>query len=216
VVVTLRGRKANPNDNSIIASPSAGATGLAAGRTKAPSQPLKESESAPRALKGAPGQNAALGPGAPKPGSSSASPGDTLRRKGKEYRSLQAGKSVYRSDKDGITDLSDSLHGFRQPAAMTPEQRRVVIEKLKLSQALMAKLAAFRKVKGAKPEVMEVQVWLNAWPSDGLTKLRSAGFTFAAALTPHRLLLGAISMDKLDALLSLPFVGRVETPKFRW
>ena len=51
---------------------------------------------------------------------------------------------------------------------MTPEERRAALEQTKLSPALKAKLTAFRKAKGAKPEVLEVQVWLNALPADGL------------------------------------------------
>jgi hypothetical protein len=187
------------------------------------SHTLKKSESARGAQKGDPGQNTGLALGTPKPGNSPASPGDTLGRKGKEARSLQTGKSNYRSDKDGLAGVvksfegekQPSFEGLKQPAPMTPEERRAALEQTKLSPALQAKLTAFRKAKGAKPEVLEVQVWLNALPSDGMTKLKSIGFRLAATLTPNRLLLGTISIAKLDALLSLSFVRGVESPKFK-
>jgi hypothetical protein len=98
---------------------------------------------------------------------------------------------------------------------MTPEQRRAALEAAKLSPALRAKLAAFRKAKGAKAETVEVQVWVSGLPQDALAKLTERGFSLEATLTPRRLLLGAIALDKLDAILRLPFVRGVETPKFR-
>ena len=150
---------------------------MAAGRSKAPPQSRKESESARHALRGGSGQDAELGTGAPKPGSSAASRGDTLGRNGKESKSLHAGMPLYRSNVTQLSDSIESLDGAIQQKPLTPEQRRDALEQAKLSPALIAKLAAFRRAKSAKPEVVEVQVWVNALPSDGLTKLKSLVFT---------------------------------------
>ena len=169
------------------------------------------------------GESAALGlqvdraaqrPAAPKPLSASASLSESLGRKGKEYKSLQAGKSIALSDSIQQQTGNGFIALRKQPAA-TPEERRATLEQSKLAPALMAKLAAFRKAKGAKPEVVEVQVWVNALPPDGLAKLNSLGFNVAATLTPRRLLFGTISLSKLDDLLKLPFVQLVEPPRFK-
>ena len=138
---------------------------------------------------------------------------------GKVSRSATLGKTLASSLADQMSAVSESIDGEKRPAKPTPEERRAALESSKLSSTLRAKLAAFRKVKGGKmvgkPEMVEVQVWLGALPADGLSKLKAMGFTLSATLTPNRLLLGAISIDKLDALLTLSFVRGVESPKFR-
>ena len=146
---------------------------------------------------------------------SSVSHSANLGRKAKESRSPQADKFGYRLSKDRVTDFNDSIDGTRAPAAMTPQERRAALEQAKLSPALREKLAAFRKSKGSKPEVVEVQVWVNGLTSEGLAKLKSLGFALTATLTPHRLLLGSIALDKLDAMLNLPSIQLVEIPKFK-
>ena len=95
---------------------------------------------------------------------------------------------------------------------MMLEQRRVAIEQAKLAPPLIKKLEAYRKAKRAKPEVVEVQVWISNLPPGRLAKLKSFGFTFTASLTPNRLL-GTVALDRLDAMLQGPFVWRVESPK---
>ena len=194
---------------------SGGVAGAPGGGMKARSQSLKESESARQALKGDNGRAAGSSLGTAKPQSSSASSGDRLGRMAKESKSPLAGKPIYRSDKNQLAYGFDSIEGAIQRTPMMPEERRAALEQAKLSPALMSKLAAFRKAKGTKPEAVEVQVWVSGLPWDGLNKLKSLGFTLAATLTPHRLLLGTVALDKLDAMLKLPFVQRVETPKFR-
>jgi hypothetical protein len=51
-------------------------------------------------------------------------------------------------------------------------------------------------------------------PADAMAKLKKLGFSLEATLTPNRLLLGTISLDKLDDLLKLTYVLGVELPKF--
>jgi hypothetical protein len=62
---------------------------------------------------------------------------------------------------------------------------------------------------------VEVQVWLDALPADGQQKLRALGFELAATLRPGRLLLGTVAVERLEALAALPWVRRVEPPRFR-
>lgn len=62
---------------------------------------------------------------------------------------------------------------------------------------------------------VEVQVWLDSLPPDGLQKLRSLGFELAATLRPGKLLLGTVAVERLEALAALSWVRRVEPPRFR-
>ena len=63
--------------------------------------------------------------------------------------------------------------------------------------------------------MVEVQVWVNSLPPTGLAKLKALGFKLEATLTPGRLLLGTVALDKLDEMLKLSFVRRVESPKYQ-
>jgi hypothetical protein len=108
-----------------------------------------------------------------------------------------------------------------------------MVEHSKLSPPLLAKLEAFRKSKGAptapasrasalpkrdganaQKEVIEVEIWVNGATAANLAKLKSLGFKSETTLVPGRLLLGTVSLDKLDSLLKLGFVQLVELPKF--
>jgi Ca-activated chloride channel family protein len=62
---------------------------------------------------------------------------------------------------------------------------------------------------------VEVQVWVQNLPADGLKRLKSLGFELAASLTPNRLLLGTADVKKLEEMAELEFVLRIEPPKFR-
>lgn len=61
---------------------------------------------------------------------------------------------------------------------------------------------------------IDVQIWLNALPADGLVKLKALGFDLSATLTPKKLLLGTLPVTRLDALAALSFVRRIEPPSF--
>ena len=73
--------------------------------------------------------------------------------------------------------------------------------------------------KAGMPEVEKgrvvIQVWLSQLPPDGLKKLKALGFELAATLTPNKLILGTFPMERLDALVELEFVRRVEVPQFK-
>jgi Ca-activated chloride channel family protein len=111
-------------------------------------------------------------------------------------------------------------------AKLAPEARLAALRRAKLDPALIG-LADKVKAEGTNdslkkaglPEVekgrVTVQVWLNSMPADALTKLKAAGFTLAATLQPKRLLLGSIDVGKLDALVELGFVARVEPPSMK-
>lgn len=62
---------------------------------------------------------------------------------------------------------------------------------------------------------MEVQIWLRQMPADGLKKLRELGFQLAEELRPGKLLLGTLPAAKLEELAKLPWVVRIEKPRFR-
>jgi len=111
-------------------------------------------------------------------------------------------------------------------ARMAPEERRQTLRVVKLAAALRGLAERVRK-EGAggslqKPGVptvtkglVEVQVWVRDLPPDGLAKLKAAGFTLAAELRKGVLLLGTADVKKLDALIELGFVRRVEPPRMR-
>lgn len=195
---------------------SASALGAVGGGGLGPSNALKKNENSPLVLSVDPAR-ASFGEkgdkGEAKLRTGAAEIGDLMGRKGKDVATLHAGKPVRRSvTEERVRDAP--LNGEKQLAAMKPEERRAVIEQAKLAPALIAKLQSSRKAKGAKPEVVEIQVWINNVPLGGLAKLKALGFTLAVTVTPSRLLIGTIALDKLDEMLKLTFVQRVEPPKY--
>jgi hypothetical protein len=102
--------------------------------------------------------------------------------------------------------------------AMKPADRRAALLQAKLDPALRAIAKKARETKpkaGSKPEDVTVQIWFNRLPSDGLKQLKALGFKPAATLLSGKLILGAISAQKLEKLVELSFVSRIEPPKFR-
>lgn len=134
---------------------------------------------------------------------------------------------------DAFMDLSDGASsrmdeaiiagkpaGAKALSLMKAEERIATLERLKMHLALRG-LAPQVKEKGVAGTLhtkavqvdkgrVEIQVALNSLPKDGLAKLKTLGFTLDATLTPGRLLLGSISVDKLDALAELTFVRRID------
>lgn len=106
--------------------------------------------------------------------------------------------------------------GKKALAQMKPEERRALLAEEKLAPALRAAAAKARRAEATKADraPVEVQVWLNELPPDGLARLKALGFSLGATLRPGTLLLGTIAPEKLDALVELSFVRRVEPPRF--
>jgi Ca-activated chloride channel family protein len=106
---------------------------------------------------------------------------------------------------------------LKQLAALKPEERVKVLRAAKLSADLRTKVESVEKArKGGLTtikDVVEVQIWLNKLPPDGLTKLKALGFDLSATLLPNKLALGTVDTAKLDALIELAFVRKIETPK---
>ncbi len=109
---------------------------------------------------------------------------------------------------------------------LAPESRRELLRNAKLATALRNLPEVFAKEgkdgkldKPGVPKVekgrVEVQIWLNALPDDGLAKLKDLGFDLGATLIKDKLLLGSIPVAKLDSLLDLGFVRRLEPPRIR-
>ncbi len=103
----------------------------------------------------------------------------------------------------------DAADFAKKLEAMKPEDRKTTLRRLKLAPSLQK--TPLPNVKNGK---IEVQIWLTDLPEDGIKKLKTAGFDLAATLTPTKLLLGTLDVSKLDALLELSFVRRVEPPSF--
>nr|MDQ2732923.1 VWA domain-containing protein [Armatimonadota bacterium] len=132
-------------------------------------------------------------------------------------------------DRDGAlldeSVLSDSPAGQKRLETMKPEDRLALLQKLKLDAKLQGLAAAVKKEgvggtlhKTGLPDVdkgrVEVQIWLNELPADGLARLKALGFNLELALQPGKLLVGTVSVDQLDALIALPFVRHIEPPRF--
>jgi Ca-activated chloride channel family protein len=125
------------------------------------------------------------------------------------------------------TDIAaGTAEGQKRLDAMKPEARRALLAQVKLAPALrgLADKVAKEGTNGSldKPGVpkvekgrVEVQIWLNSLPPEGLAKLKALDFALSATLTPNKLLLGTVAVDKLDALVELSFVRRVEPPRFK-
>lgn len=147
----------------------------------------------------------------------------------------QIGQGLLYEDGDGSAPRMDATQrevaegteaGQKRLTAMKPEERRALLSQVKLAAALRG-LAEKVKKEGSGgslntaglPKVeksrVEVQIWLNALPADGLMKLKQLGFELVATLTPNKLLLGTLPVERLDALVELPFVRRVEPPRFK-
>jgi len=110
--------------------------------------------------------------------------------------------------------------------AMKPAERKTALRKAKLVSALRTLPETFAKEgrngaldKPGFPKVergrIEVQIRLNSLPPNGLQALQALGFELDVTLQPNRLLLGTIAVDRLDALIELDFVRRVELPRIR-
>lgn len=106
---------------------------------------------------------------------------------------------------NGTRDIADgSAAGRKRLDALKPADRQKLLREVKLDKSLRGKTGAER---------VTVQIWLNALPKNGLARLKAAGLTVDATLTPNKLLLGTVRADKMDALLALDFVRRIEPPK---
>lgn len=109
---------------------------------------------------------------------------------------------------------------------LTPTERQARLEQVKLPASLRGLAATLAKegVNGSlnKPGLpvvtagrVEVQIRLNTLPPDGLAQLKALGFDLSATLTPGRLLLGTADVAKLDKLIELTWVRRVEPPQYQ-
>lgn len=114
---------------------------------------------------------------------------------------LQADKAIAEGKEDALKQLQ----------SLSPEERRKVLLNAKVTAELRDK---FTKSPGST-EKIAVQIWLNLLPKDGLDKLKSLGFELIAELKSGKLLIGTITLDKLDKIVELPFVRRIETPKMK-
>jgi Ca-activated chloride channel family protein len=111
-------------------------------------------------------------------------------------------------------------------AELKPEERQKVYRLVKLAAPLHDLAAKVAKegregtlLKPGLPEVERgrvlVQVWVEKLPEDALKQLAALGFKQDAVLIQDRVLLGTLPLERLQALLELPFVRRVEPPRFR-
>lgn len=123
------------------------------------------------------------------------------------------------ADIDGPIALGKP-EGVKALKDMKPAERAATLERVKMHSALRD-LAAQVKAKGKAGTLhtrsvqvdngrVEIQIGLNSLPKDALAKLKALGFTLDATLTPGKLLLGSISVDKLDALAELAFIRRID------
>jgi Ca-activated chloride channel family protein len=137
------------------------------------------------------------------------------------------------ADTNGVRIVQENLdiaqatpEGKKRLAALKPVERLPLLRSAKLESALHNLPARVQKEgkggslskKGA-PTVTKnrvaVQIWLNALGRDDMKKLAALGWKLDATLRPGKLLLGSIPVAKLDALIALDFVRRVEMPRWK-
>jgi len=133
-----------------------------------------------------------------------ASPSLSLREES-EVRLGLAGQGMDRAIAEGKGDALKYLQ------SLSPEERKKALLNAKVAAALRDKLMQ----SPASTEKVEVQIWLNTLPEEGLNKLKALGFEAIVELKPGKLLLGTITLDKLDEVIELTFVRRVELPKMK-
>jgi Ca-activated chloride channel family protein len=146
---------------------------------------------------------------------------------GKPAAALPAQRQLRESESLGDTNgivLFDTLRDGKEDAikllaAMKPEERVKILRESKLSPDLHRKVVALEKAKksglAAIKDVVEVQIRLNKTDAKGLEKLKELGFNVTATLLPDKLLLGMVDVSRLDELIGLAFVRKIETPKIR-
>jgi Ca-activated chloride channel family protein len=138
-------------------------------------------------------------PGAP----ASAAPMRRTRKEKPEEESLDR--------RDSLKDEADAK------SAMIQSKLAPALHKLTATVAREGKNGSLSKpgfptvIRGR----VEVQVWVNKMPADGLKKLKALGFELVTTVTPNRLLLGTADVKKLEAMAELEFVLRIEPPKFK-
>jgi Ca-activated chloride channel family protein len=139
-------------------------------------------------------------------------------------------KSLYDVARDEPAALGERFvrnpeQARKELAALKPAERKAVLRKLKLAPALLNLAATVKKegtagtlLKKGQPEVRNgralVQVWTFDLSTAQLHMLKALGFLPSAELKPKQLVLGTLPVEKLDALIGLPFVGYVDMPKF--
>jgi hypothetical protein len=122
--------------------------------------------------------------------------------------------------------LDGTAVGQRRLDALSPAQRQALLRQVKLSPGFQnlpelliseGKNGALNKtgVPTVSQGRVETEIRLNSLPSDGLEKLKALGFDLVSTLTPGQLLLGTFPVDKLDDLIALDFVRRVEPPSYQ-
>ena len=149
-------------------------------------------------------------------------PGQALLQVGEELSELGdlAGPAHEREIAEGTEA------GQKRLKALKPQEQRALLAQVKMAPALRGLDEKVKKdgKDGSlnKPGVpivtkgrVEVQIWLNSLPPDGLKHLKALGFELAATLTPNKLLLGTLPVARLDELVALSFVRRVEPPQFK-
>ncbi len=135
---------------------------------------------------------------------------------------MPAGAAAYKrkaglnqlADTDALSLADDVRTGRAEAetklAKMTPVQRTKLFREVKLSAELRKLL---EKLAGTK--LIEVQIWLGDLPPAGLDKLKAKLVKLSATLITNKLVLAVVDLDKLDALLELPFVRRIELPRYK-
>lgn len=164
------------------------------------------------------GPAVALAVPAAAPPSVTAMPAPARRRVNTTFDMSARDEAVSAAPEDREITLG-SPAGQKWLEAMKPAERRALLRQAKLAPSLQGPAQGKPTLGQNAPTVtngrVDVQVWLNALPPDGLAKLKALGFDLSATLTPGKLLLGSVPVAKLDALLALPWVRRVEPPRFK-
>ncbi len=140
---------------------------------------------------------------------------------------LDEAKAVDRlSEIDSYGLMRGNKDAIKRLGQLKPEERKTVLRRIKLAEVLQTLAEKVKKEgksgnldKPGLPKVengiVEVQIWLNDLPPDGIAKLKAILSKITATLIPNKLVLVTVNVDKLDALIELPFVRKIELPKIK-
>jgi hypothetical protein len=139
----------------------------------------------------------------------------------------EAKEAAHDGETDGLSDVAQGTEaGEKRLKMLKPAERRALLIQAKLAPALRGLAEKVRKEgkngsldKPGLPKVengrVEIVIRLNSLTKSQMRQLESLGFTLEATLQPGKLLLGTVPVEKLEALLELAFIRRIELPKFR-
>lgn len=108
-----------------------------------------------------------------------------------------------------------NAEAWKQLQKLSPQEQRDALVSAKLSPALQLKVKEARSDPAKASVKVEVNLTLNSLTSEQKQQLESLGFKIFTELKPGRLLLGEVETGKIEELLNLAFIRRLDLAKLK-